>query len=125
MGKVINFIYGGILLFLAIDISFTKFIPIDLAPFAVAGMGIVILLTPIGSPVGSFAPRSPFNWARRWIFGFALVLIGLSDFIPGNFTFLNSISTNSIAGIFALVIFGAIYLVSAFGRTRNIQVGSI
>lgn len=134
MSRVLNLIYGVVLIFLAFSAWF-DWIPSNLVlALLVAVMGIIILMTPLGEPGyghplrGSPSPRPFFQWIRRWFFGGFLVLSGVSSFEPlfeilpyplG--AFLYNITLSSTTGPWIILAIGVIYFLVSFRKTRDVQ----
>jgi hypothetical protein len=131
MGRAVSIIYGAILIWLAIEAFFDGgAIPNEFLPFAVLIMGFVILFTPIsraGLPLGFAPQRRGVDMVRRWLFGIALVLMGLGSFenVINFAPFLQNLAVGSTSGALILGLIAVVYFLSSFARTRNIQVAAI
>lgn len=128
MDRITPLIYGVLVVFIALDIMFFHFIPSGFLDVIVMALGILILLIPTRreiSPYG-YPTRIKFQWLRKWIFGAALVILGLSSdrFIVGFGDKLGFFTLNSLVGQLILLLIGIIYLLAAFGRTRRMQIYS-
>ena len=143
MGKVMGILYGIVLIYLAADALFLGFIPSDLFRAVVAiFIGVLIMLTHHSSVRGNIrdAQRTAvygrknvgfFQWIRRWIFGGAVILVGVislvmdSGSLPRSMESLSVISLESWLGQLIIVAIGAIYLLSSFDKTRGIEMPSL
>ena len=133
MGRIINFVYGTILLLIAIEALWTDYIPNEFLPYAVLLMGVVILFTPItrrGLRGRGWAPhpRPFFDYLRRYVFGLALILMGVASAVPWlQETFIASsfIDVSTRSGSLILAAIAAIYFLSAFKPTRTFRVESV
>ncbi|MBS3086944.1 hypothetical protein J4422_04575 [Candidatus Pacearchaeota archaeon] len=135
MGRVVNIVYGLILLYLAVEaLGWLNYFPKELLPYAVLLMGLAIFFTPIARTIATGMPRtggpmwpqrSIVDFIRRRIFGLALFWIGVASAVSivGDLTPLLLIETSS--GSIILAAIAAIYFLSAFAPTRNVQIRSI
>lgn len=120
MGKIITLIFGAILGLLGLN----SILGIYTAPaymfFVVGGMGVIIMFTPIMKGKGFY------SFIRRWIFGAFLVLSAFGALIPGlsNVSFMSAISYGTFVSGLIILIIGAIYLLSVFRNTREMEIGS-
>jgi len=132
MVRVINWIYGLLLIYVALDAMFFGILPADMLPIIVVILGVLIFFTPIHKapsvrgPRGFIAssPRGPFQWIRRWIFGAAVVILGLasSQWI-GALNILSGATIYTWAGQGILILIGLVYLFSGT-KTGAYQIGS-
>lgn len=114
MARVMNWIYGLALIYLALDGFILKVLPENYLPVAVIIVGALILFTPIGS----LRARPTISAKiRRFVFGAAVVLMGVaSTGILGEFNILGSLTINSFYGQLILLIIGVIYLFAGTKR---------
>ena len=132
MGRVLAIIYGALILAVVIT-TWIGLFPRLFLPFVVIVLGALIFMTPIvrgpafGSPAYAGAPSAPFQFIRRRIFGAYMVLAGLMSFVDvySNFPWLARTSIYTFSGQAILLGIGAIYFLSAFGKTRAINISSI
>ncbi len=112
MGKVVNWIYGTLLILIALDAMFIGYLSQDLfLPVAVIIMGALILFTPMyGGSIGQVL--------RRWVFGIVVVLMGIASFFQGDILRfdLSYLTVSSLSGQAILILIGIIYF---FGGTRE------
>lgn len=123
MGRMVNFVYGGILIYIALDVlvPFLHFIPEEFLQYVLIVMGVLILLTPAGA-----AGMTPiFQKLRKWVFGIFLVAMGLLSAIGSFGQFFQNITIYSTTGPWILLGIGVIYFLSAFKQTSGIRIRSI
>lgn len=130
MGRVVNWVYGLLIIYVALDALFIQILPEALLPFIVILLGLLVFFTPLDSPrygiYASGTPRSGFQWLRTYVFGVYMVLSGLLSFTGLlNVPYGAYASTYTFSGQLILLLIGTIYLLSNFTRTRNIQLSSI
>ena len=127
MGKVVNIVYGCVLIWLALEALWLDILPNSYLPIAIASMGAIILLTPFGSsPYGALAtPRPFFQRARRWFFGIIVVFMGLVSAVDALGSMFPYLTLDSTSGAFILLGIAAIYFFSAFSRTATVGISSI
>jgi len=130
MGKVINFVYGAILLWLSLEslgwLSWLTIFPQAFVPYAVLLMGVAVMATPIGKATHiGVDPRPPFNFIRRYLFGAALILIGLASSIGAVASLVPLLVIGTSSGSLILLAISVIYFLSALTRTRGIAIGSV
>ena len=131
MGKLVNLIYGGILIFLALDAMIFNLIPGTFLSILVVIMGVLILFTPLASRRASGlyrnVPAPKYQWLRRWVFGAYLVLSGIMSVVGlySDFPFMANTSIYTIGGQLILIGIGLIYFLTSFKKTRGIQVHGI
>lgn len=135
MGRLVNWIYGGVIIYLSLDALWLHIIPNTFLSILVALMGALILFTPIDNPHGALNinnPRPRFQFIRRWVFGIFFVLIGLLsieifyNLLPYPFgAFLFNITLNSSSGPLLMLVIGVIYFLASFARTRRMQISTI
>jgi len=136
MGRLVNWIYGGVLIFLAVDALWIPIIPRGtFLAFLVLAMGVVVMMTPLGPGPGyggvGYVPasRPRLQFLRRWFFGAFLVLMGLIS-IPIIFgiipypigAFLYNISLNSFTGPLLMALIGLIYMLAGSERARGMEI---
>ena len=135
MGRFVNFVYGGIIIAIAvIGLFFERLdfisgvIPSWSFPIIVILMGVMVLITPIDpTPYGVAAPRRFFQIVRRWIFGLYMVLVGIMSWVD-EYTFFPYLANTSVYSLFGQIILlaiGAIYILAAFDTTRGMNISSI
>ena len=133
MSRVTTFIYGTLIVLVALDAMIFGFVPSIALPLAVIVLGALVLFTPIlrPGPGGSILlKRTLSNWLRRWVFGAVMVLMGIAStgIVPSlsgsNYTALGYLTLDTFIGQLILLIIGAIYFLAAFARTRQINVAS-
>jgi len=140
MGKIANFIFGGILILLGINscvMSFYGYLPIEIATFIVGGVGVLIIMTPLTNMAavnqgGRFTSQgtigSNYNWIRRYVFGAFLIVSGFVAFIeqvfPALVPYTHQIAYGSFASGLLVAFIGAIYIVASFPSARRINVGT-
>ena len=89
-------------------------------------LGVIVLLTPVVThphptdPLYRGTPRAPFQWIRRWVFGAAMVLMGVASFVGAIGEQLPFFTIYSSTGPLILLGIGAIYFLSAFAKTRRV-----
>ena len=127
MSRVTAFIYGALIVLVAIDAMLFGFIPGDFIGIVVIALGILVLFTPL-LPYGA---RAPFQWFRRWFFGAVMIILGFREMgVSFGFEFIEKINVlgaltlDTFVGKLILLIIGAIYFLAAFARTRNMQMPS-
>ncbi len=107
---ILNWIYGGVIIFLALDAWFLHFLPSQFSPVAVGIMGVLILFTSMGQ-----FPTASQN-IRRFVFGIALVLLGGGSLLSIWYENFPLFTTFSLPGQLILILIGIIYF---FGGTRR------
>lgn len=125
MSKVVNWIFGGVLLFLGFDALLDWILPSNLLrAVLVFAVGIIIMKTDHGETShrggGYVQPQegSSLQKVRGWFFGGFIALVGLVslllDFnkLPDFFEFLSFISLEELVGPWLIIAIGAIYLVA-------------
>ena len=137
MGMFFTFLLGVVLIFLAAaskgyDISGGALSNTIITLVSLL-LGLLIVFTPIietrgvsgvanASVVSSH--RSGFRWVRRWIFGFALILMSLSDFLTSSFYLpgAQEVLSQFVVGSWGSAVFmffvGIVYILATFERTR-------
>ena len=124
MARIMNWIYGLALIYLALEAFTTgiSIIPEEFLPFAVIIMGALILFTPISSP---YTPPTFTAKIRRWVFGIAVVAMGVLSFNIGGFALYNlsGLTIYSLYGQALLALIGVIYLFAGT-RTGSMQIRS-
>jgi len=132
MGRVVNIIYGALIMLVAFFAIINGVIPHSLLPFAVIALGILLIITPLEKHYAYSAvqgiPRPAFQWLRKWVFGIYLIVSGLVAFLP----FLTDItqgygayiSVYTFSGQLILFAIGLINFLLAFKKTRQMQVAS-
>ena len=129
MGKLLNWIYGLILIALG-GISFfgTDAFGFNVAGvfmiYAVGAMGLLILFTKITpySPPGGLVPAGTPSAAtgkvgafvRRWVFGIVLIIMALQAYVqPGALFFdFSYVQVGSTGGSILLMFLGAMYIIA-------------
>jgi len=117
MVKILNFIFGGVLVLLGLNSLFGIFGDPAYMFFIVGGIGVIILLTPVMR--GSSNPF--YYFVKRWIFGGFLVLSSISSFLGGMVPGLDYISYGTITAGLITILIGTIYFLSVIERTKNIN----
>ncbi len=127
MGRAINFVYGVIILWLSVEaLGWLNIFPKEFLPYAVLLMGVLVITTRISKATHiGVDPRPPFNFIRRYLFGAALILIGLSSSIGAIANLVPLLVIGTSSGSLILLGISAIYFLSAFTRTRGMIVGSV
>ena len=115
-------IYGLIIIFLAIDAWFLGLLPGQFLPVAVIIMGALVLFTPIGGG-GPFNQPTFSQKIIRFVFGIALVVLGLASLFPLGYENLPFYTVDALSAQLILLLIGVIYLLSGT-RTGNIQIRS-
>ena len=134
MGRWLNFIYGGLLVVVIVT-TWLKVFPPAFLSFIISGLGILILMTHVDDTNAqqiygqTYAPRTTgfFPKVRRWFFGGYIVLVGLMSFVDFYTDFPWAVRTSiyTFSGQLILLLIGAVYVVAAIPRARNIQISSI
>jgi len=131
MGRLVNFIYGGLIIAVVIT-TWLGIFPQVFLPFVVIILGGLILFTPVDTPsamhpLAPRTPRGPFQWLRRYVFGAYMVLAGVMSYVDilSNFPWLARTSIYTFSGQLILLGIGAIYFLSAFSRTRRMVMASV
>ena len=116
---LMNRIYGAILVWLSLEVFFLNIIPNEFLAFAVVAMGVLILVTPVQK--NPYGQRSGFQMARTYVFGIAIVLMGLSSIFgwDGTIVWFSYLSINSTVGGIILLAVGILefFSTSALGKT--------
>ena len=114
LSRVMNWIYGLALIYLALDGLYLRMLPGESLPVAVIIIGALILFTPIGSPRARPTLSAKI---RRFVFGAAVVLMGVaSTGVLGKFNIFGNLTIDSFYGQLILLIFGVIYLFAGTKR---------
>ena len=130
-----NFVYGGLLVAIVV-LAWIGIFPLPFLPVVVIALGALIFITPIDSTPAvqgaggryvSTTPRPFFQKVRQYFFGAYLILAGLASYVDiyTTFPWATNTSVYSLPGQIILLLIGAIYFLSAFGKTRAINISSI
>ncbi len=117
---LINWTYGSVIIFLALDAWFLHILPDQLSPVAVVIMGVLVFLTPLRGQFGQ-----PAHWTqkvRQYLFGAVIVVIGVSSLFPSlwiiGYENLPLFTTYSLFGQLILLAIGALYFFATSPRAR-------
>lgn len=115
MSKLINWIYGLVLIYLALDALFIHAFPQEFRPIAVIIMGALILFTKLGAS-GPLTRESIGRKTIRFVFGAALVLMGLVTLFPVGYNNFPNFTVDTFTGQLIIAAIGAIYILASSRR---------
>lgn len=114
MGRVVNWIYGLVVIFLALDALKFEILPSEFLPVAVIIMGALIAWTPLGDT--KWPNRPGVTNAIRYILGPALIVMGIFSYL--NWSIADLYNIHTLAGQWILIGIGVIYLFSGTQRSQ-------
>ena len=116
MVRVMNWIYGIVLILVALDAMFIGLLPVDMLPIIVIILGALILFTPLNAKL---------VWKRRRDFGAALIIIGVksSGWLVG-LVWLEGATVETWGGQAILIVIGLIYLFAGT-RVGEYKIGTV
>lgn len=119
MGRVVNWVYGLVLIFLALDAWKLGFLPFEFLPVAVLIMGALIMITKLGDT--SYPNKPVVTTVIRFVLGAALIIMGIFSYV--DILGLSGIyNVYTLAGQAIIVGIAIIYLFSGTPRSQmNIQ----
>ena len=123
MGRWVNFIYGGLMIFVALEamIPFIQIFPGYYIQFVVLALGVLVFLTPMNTIRRVFTKiLGLYIIISSLMFIFTIQLHSIGIFLDASF--LSNTFMNSFSGQLILLLIGVIYLLGGFARTRNIQI---
>ena len=127
MAKIINWIYGLAIIYVALDAMFIPFLPESLLPFIVILLGLLVFITSLEPstvmPISGAAyplVRPRLQFFRRRVFGVYMILSGLASVfytylsLPVEIAYYTSIY--NFSGQVILLLIGVIYSLAGEGR---------
>ena len=122
MGRAINFVYGGVLVYLALDVLFLHLIPEGFAQYLLIAMGVLILLTPAGV---AGIPTPLIQQLRKWGFGIFVLAMGVLSAFGQLGQYIPQITMYSTTGPWILLAIGGIYFLSAFQKYAGMRMATV
>ncbi|MEK6811940.1 MAG: hypothetical protein AABX76_00085 [Nanoarchaeota archaeon] len=114
-----DFILGGAIIYLGLDVLYFHLIPEGFVQYALMLIGALILLIPAGN---AGIPTPFFQRVKKWVFGIFVLAMGILSAIGSLGEKIPQITMYSTQGPWILIGIGVIFVLSAFPKQAGYQI---